>query len=374
MSCSPFATPRQRLLWLVILLSGLIAFAMNELVFRSYFIQDGFRLAADLDCFRANGAYLGRHIAAAADEAVRACSFKYPPPFLLLATPFSWLSPLACFIVWTIASLAVFLGGARTLRLKPAAIWLSLLAPPVLMCLAIAQNGVFLSMALLLSLAWAESAPVAAGIAAGFLVMKPQIGILLPICYLAARNWRAIAATLASAAALCVITTISFGFGVWEWFLHAGVTASKTDLAAPWPQSYQHIMITPFMLLRGLGSGLNSSWTVQLLCSLSAAWAVWMLWRAPLARRNTAILPLTLCLSAIATPYAYVYDLPALGLSLTAWSARQGWQRLGPLAWFWGWMSLYVFISVSLAPPGALCLGLLIFWLWREGNARCTQT
>lgn len=368
MSSSAFAAPRQRLLWAVILISCLIDFAMNERVFFNYFPQNGFRLAADLDCFRANGAYLGRHISEAAEEAARACTFKYPPPFLLLATPFSWFSPLACFIVWTLASLAALLATARALRLQPAIIWLGLLAPPTIMCLTIAENGIFLSMPLLLALAWAESAPVAAGIAAGFLVMKPQIGVLLPVCYLAARNWRAIGATFASVATLCVITNISFGFGIWKWFLHSGVAASKAALAAPWPQSYQHIMITPFMLLRGLGSGLNSAWVVQVLCSFSAVLAAWMLWRAPLARRNSAILPLTLCLTALTTPYAYVYDLPALGLSLAAWSAGQGWQRLGPLAWFWGWMSLYVFISVVLAPPGALCLGLLVFWLWRDGN------
>lgn len=356
--------PVKRLFGAVIILASVIAAYLYSLIMRRFFPHGGFLLPADLECFRANGAYLGRHIADTVAMTNQVCVFKYPPTFLLLAVPLSWLPPLPDFILWSLVSVMFLVLTGRVLGLGWRGIGLALLAPPVMLCLTIGQNGIFLSLALLFALVWAEGAPLAAGAIAGLLVAKPQLGLLLPICYLAARNWRAFGAAAASSVLLCLLSAALFGTGVWRDYLLHGAAVSSQALNAPWPQNYQHILVSPFILVRAWGGDMHAAYTVQILSSLAAAVAAWRLWSAP--RPHPARLALTLCLAALITPYSYLYDLPALSLALVALAAQTGWRRLGVLAWFWSFTSLYIFVATFFVPLGAPCVALMLPALWRR--------
>jgi Glycosyltransferase family 87 len=344
------------LAWLACGLSWLAALGVDAPLIRGYFPASGFRLAPDLACFRDNGAWLGRDLATAAQNAAQVCTYKYPPPFLFLATPLSWLTPEQDFAVWSAASVAALVLAAWALGLPRRAVLLGVLAPPTLLCLSIGESGMILSGLLLLALGWAETAPLAAGIAAGAMIVKPEFGLLLPVCYVASRNGRAFLAASVTAGSLCVLAEFVFGHGVWAHYLHAGIAATRATLAAPWPQRDQHIMVTPYSFAHSLGAGFGLANAAQSVVTLLAAVAAWKLWRGPPVPSR---LPMTLCLAALATPFACLYDLSALALVLAV-------EGGAAFVWFWIFSSLYLFVSVFSVSPGAPGLALLLWMLWRS--------
>lgn len=321
---------------------------------QGYFINHRIHLPADLACFRDNGAWLGRHLASMAPAAAHACTYKYPPPFLLLATPLSWGSAGQVFLIWSASSVAALILAARLLKMSWNTVFLGLIAPPTLLCLTIGENGILLSSLLLLALGLAETAPIAAGIAGGVMIVKPQLGLLLPVCYAASRNWRAFLAACVTVITLCVLATLLFGVNIWVDYLHHEITATRNTLAAPWPQPDQHLMVTPYIFLHSLGMGFAWANMVQIAVTLLAALITWHLWKEP--RRNIR-LPATLCLAALATPFACLYDLSALAMALAA-------EGGSAFFWFWIFSSFYLFVSVVFISVGAICLGGLLWLLW----------
>jgi len=344
------------LVWLACGVSWFAAFGIDIPLIRGYFRPSGFRLAADLACFRDNGAYLGRHVLTAAQSAAEICTYKYPPPFLFLATPLSWFKPEADFVLWSMVSAISLVCAARMLGLSWRAVFLGIAAPPTMLCLSIGESGIIVSALLLVALGWADVAPVAAGIAAGAMIVKPQLGLLLPVCYIASRNWRAFLTAAVTAGFLCVLAGVVFGHSVWLYYLHEGIEATHDTLAAPWPQLDQHIMVTPYIFMHSLGARFSLASAAQFVATILASLAVWKLWRNP---STPSRLPMTLCLAALATPFACLYDLSALVLIL----AVQGGM---PFVWFWIFSGFYLFVSVFSVAPAALGLALLLWMLWRE--------
>ena len=133
--------------------------------------------------------------------------FPYPPPFLLLVTPFSLLPYVWGFAAWVAVTLAIYLLVTR--RTVDAACSLS--HPSVLMNGLIGQNG-FLTAAIFTGgVSLLRGRPFVAGIILGCLVIKPQLALLLPVAVIAARLWPAIAGAIASAAALGLASLALFG-------------------------------------------------------------------------------------------------------------------------------------------------------------------
>lgn len=347
------------LVWFICGIAWLASVGIDISLFRGYFSASGFHLASDLTCFRDNGAWLGRHVAAAAQGAAQSCTYKYPPPFLFLAAPLSWFTPEQDFFVWNAVAVTVLVLAARVVRIPWRAVLLGILAPPTLLCLSFGESGIILSGLLLLALGLADTAPLAAGIAAGAMIVKPQLGLLLPVCYGASRNGRAFLAAAVTVGALCLLAEIMFGTGVWVDYFHQGLAATRATLAAPWPQRDQHIMVTPYIFLHSLGIKFGMASAAQFAVTLLAAVAVWRLWRGPATASRLAE---TLCLAALATPFACLYDLSALAVVLAVEGGTA-------LAWFWIFSGLYFFVSVFSISPGALCLALLLWILWRRPAA-----
>lgn len=335
-------------------LAWLVSLGVYVPLLRGYFFDHRVHLPADLACFRDNGAWLGRHLESMAPAASQACTYKYPPPFLLIATPLSWGSAEQDFVIWSAVSVAALILAARLLKMSWNTVLLGLIAPPTLLCLSIGESGILLSALLLLALGLVDTAPIAAGIAGGAMIVKPQLGLLLPVCYAASRNWRAFLAAGTTVISLCVLTTLLFGGQVWADYLHNGLAATRNTLAAPWPQRDQHIMVTPYIFLHSLGMGFAWANMAQIAITFVAAYIAWHLWRAP--RRGTR-LPATLCLAALATPFACLYDLSALAMALAA-------EGGSAFFWFWIFSSFYLFVSVAFISVGALCLAGLFWLLW----------
>jgi hypothetical protein len=323
-----------------------------------FFSASGFVVPSDLGCFRENGAWLGMHLSSASSLASQYCPYKYPPPFLFLATPLSWFTTEQDFFIWLFLSAAVFVTACKAIGVSWRYTIIGLMSPPTLLCFVLGESGIFISALLLIAFGLADTAPWIAGMAAGGLVMKPQLALLLPACYLASKNRKAFLAAALSSVVVCILSAAVFGYGVWHEYLGAGLVATHATLAAPWPQRDQHIMVTPYIFFHSMGMGFNLSMALQLVVTLLCMIMTWRLWRGP---KSLYRLPITLCLAALATPFACLYDLSALAVVVAVVGGK-------PFYWFWIFSGFYLVLAVCSFSPGAIVLALLLCFLYEQSR------
>jgi len=338
----------------------------NHLVLLSNFRQGSFSLPSDLLCFRDNALLVIHPTVALLKATAGMAPYMYPPPFMLLNAPLALLPPITEFWAWTAFSITLLILAGRCAGISWRGIALGLIMPAPLYGTVIAESGAIVSALLAISLALAESRPLLAGMAAGALVIKPQFGLLLPVCFLASRNFRALGAAIATTILLCALTTLCFGSALWVQYFMVKIPLSGRVIAQPWPHPFWIIAVSSFFTLRSLGAGLHLAYAVQSLATLAAIIAAWRLWRAP-APDPVGRLAATLCLAAIASPYVFTYDLAALSLILAGYAVADKNRILAPLAGFWVCSGCYVFFS-SMLSAGGILLPLLAARLWPKAG------
>ncbi len=244
--------------------------------------------------------------------------FYYPPTFLLLCAAIAHLPYIVAFLVFETGTLLFYLLVARhILGDRNSAILVPLLAfPPVLWTLGLGQNalltaGLFGSATLLV-----DRRPVVAGILFGALCYKPHFALLVPVALAAGGHWRALGATFASAAALCLLSLSVFGWDVWRDYLTAAVAS---------PAVYQSGRISftgfinPFGAVLLLGGTPTMAYRVQAVTILAAAALVAYVWRRGLSLPIRAATLAAATLAAL--PVALFYDLMLAAIA-TAWLLR----------------------------------------------------
>jgi hypothetical protein len=167
----------------------------------------------------------------------------------------------------------------------------------------IGQNG-FLTAALFIAGAFClGKKPFTAGLIFGCLIIKPQLGFLLPIAFVAAGQWRAFAGAAVSSLGLMLLAWIAFGSGAYLGMMKiAPVFASiASDGLVGW-----HKMGSVYASLRLAGLTAGAAWTLHALVALAAAAAVWLVWRRQVdLGAKAAVLAAA---SMLVSPYVYVYD------------------------------------------------------------------
>lgn len=255
-----------------------------------------------------------------------ALPFPYPPCFLLPLAPFGLLSyPLAAF-AWVLLGLAAYWTAAR--RWAPAMTWLALSFPPLLVNVVTGQTGLLVAALLIGSVTLLPKRPFVAGILLGLLVVKPQLGLVLPLALLAGREWRAIAGAASSSAGLILLSILVFGWTPYQaWLGNAGLIASiASEGLAGW-----HRMASVYGALRLAGLASGAAWAIHGLVALAAAGAACLVWyrKAGIEARAGALAAAT----ALASPYLFVYDTLILVVPFL-WLVGRGrhWPLLG-LVW-----------------------------------------
>lgn len=288
----------------------------------------------------------------------------YPPPFLVFVKPFAHLSMRVGYIAWVIASLLVLALCARWAGLGWGALGVGLVSPPVLFCAICGQSGMLVSAFCLLAYGFAGRRPWLSGAAAGCVIIKPQFGLLFPICFLALRVWRSIVAAIVAIIFLAVLTTLCFGWGV--WFNHGThrMGSAVSLLSVHWFAKIQTIMVSPYVLFQSFGASLPLAGLLQIFASLAAVFACWRLWRGHGARALSCLAP-SLCLTILATPYAYLYDMPALAMATANLAFTGSVRGAVALTAVFAVMCLYAPLSViAYHSFGALLLVLLLVLTW----------
>jgi len=150
--------------------------------------------------------------------------------------------------------------------------------------------------------------------------------LLVPVALVAARLWRTLIAACATAAALALLTSTVFGWGIWPAWLAALPEFSRQFAA----ESGEIVHLMPTVLATASQMGLSPSMAriAQWAAMLAAAALVFAVFRsAPLRTAGPALLVATF----LATPYAFVYDMPMLATAIL-WivaERRRGGEALG---------------------------------------------
>ncbi len=282
--------------------------------------------------------------------------YPYPPLFALIMAPFALLPVRAAFWAFSAVGLAAFLAACLAGRFAwRDLLWLMAL-PAVPICLVGGQNGLLSGAFMVAGLRLLPRRPLLAGLAFGLLAFKPQLGLLVPVALLAARQWRAIAAAMLAVLAQIVIAGLAFGWRVWPIFLHSlgGHFAAYGGAI-----SIDHLMPTVSAGMLQMGAGPGIAHAVQLLAAIAAAWVVWRVFSRGCGQVQGAAL---IAASFLATPYAFIYDMPMLSMAIL-WGARAPNLRRAEiiLLGLAALMPLLLPLSGQPMPVGALSLaGLLV--------------
>ena len=239
----------------------------------------------------------------------------YPPSFLLLLVPFGGLSVAVSYILFELASGAALVAALFSASDRPQA--RRLVIASAFLCFGAAdnvmqgQNG-FLTAALLIG-GWRATrwSPLLGGVLLGVLTIKPQFYLLVPVALIAARQWKALAASILAAIALAAISAALFGIDAWlrwlDFALHPGEWIANARLfGTSW-----------FAFLAGLGFSWKLAETGQMVVTAASAVVVYLSCRATMPRDQQ--LAILLAAMLIAAPHSSFYDTLLLAVAVSLW-------------------------------------------------------
>ena len=298
---------------------------------------------------------------------VPAYPYVYPPISMFLFRPFALLSFHAAWLAWNALGLALYLAGVRAL-LKTTALSLlaAFVAPATVIALTTGQTGLYTSAFALLGVAALRKNPPAAGLAIGLLAVKPQLALLPFLVLLLPGQRKAAACALVTVIVLLGSSVAVFGLDAWPAWLHA-MSGFAGSLSAS--QAHHEYGVSVYFSLLHLGLFKSAALTAQAFTLAAILYALYRaLQRGYTAPQQMAILTGTF----LATPYAVVYDLPAVSAVclLLYTEGRRGRFRPGELltaAAAWCMPALLVFYTRASIIGLALLLALLLLALRRAG-------
>ncbi len=281
--------------------------------------------------------------------------FVYPPSALLFLWPVAWAAPVPSFIVWSAASFAAYVLASWRRDVRLATLGLAAIVPSTFDALFAGQTALFAAALMIGACRALPRRPLLAGVLFGLLTVKPQYGVLVPVALLAARQWRAIAAAVATALVLVVLGGVVFGWGGWLRLPLALAALSREVAADPRFAQFSPTFASGLRIL-GLSGGI--AMVLEAAVALAATAAIWVVFRRPFSPFAMAAM---MAGAFLVTPYAAQYDLPVV--SFAAWAfACAAWQAPGGIsaleAGMVGLVALLPMLERAVAAPwGMVVLG-----------------
>ncbi len=270
----------------------------------------------------------------------------YPPTFLLVVWPFAFAPFPFAYLAFVLGGLlfAAFACTQLVRRRLPAAFWFAAAAfPPVWIVVMTGQNS-FLTVGLMaLGLAWLDRRPRLAGACFGLLVIKPQLGVLIPIALAFGRRWRAFAAAACTASLLCLVAGAVLGFDAYARFFETAAAFEHyvVEKMSDWPTG----MPTVFGAAHRAGLSAGYAYAIHGAVAAIAVAAVASLWIRN-AREKLRAAALVIA-SLLCQPYLMSYDFIWMALSLLLlWDdgVSHGWHPGELTVLVVAWLSPAVFL------------------------------
>jgi hypothetical protein len=296
---------------------------------------------------------------------------------LLLSAPLSLLPPLSSMAVWLVLTGGLLWVVMRAAGFPLAARAATMVSPAFWENAFDGHNGALLTACVIGSLTWARRRPALAGLCLSVLTLKPQMALIVPVCLLAARSWRALGWAAAFSLGWVATTLAWFGVKPWLDYLEFVIPQAREHLTIDQVPFgflyYQNLVVTVFAAARGFGAGVITAQTAQACATVVAVGLAARAWWARDIMRADWQLPMALTLIPLATPYAMTYDMIGPSLAAACLMAHPAPSRIAiyaaALAWAWPGLSFYA--GAMLVPGlGALVYAALAAAVWQAGQVR----
>jgi len=239
--------------------------------------------------------------------------WNYPPTYQLIISPLSLLPYFVSFAFFVGLGLYLYVVTLRPLfdaRLAAGrdAVFLALAFPAAFICAMHGQNALYSAAIFAGGLFLVERGrPWVAGFVLGFLICKPQLGVLLPLAFLIAGQWRLVFATGLSALVICGAATAFFGIELWAAFFSNTVLVGEIMDKGLLPLSK---MPSAFSFFREFGVSTYLAYMAQGLASVVAAGVMaYVWWRHGPDRLSFAVL---IAATLLVPPYTFDYEFAIL--------------------------------------------------------------
>lgn len=290
----------------------------------------------------------------------------YPAAFQVALMPFGALPFTLAFPAFIAVSATAYALSVRSPASMLPGLWRLMLASPTVVVGGrfIGQTSALWTAGLVAGL-WAMRGgkAAAAGLAIALLTMKTQLGLLIPVALIAARQWAVIGWATGFTLLITAAATAVTGLGYWPLLLDAlgDVVGRVADGTAK-----IHLMSSPYGFLRALGADHGVAIVPQLALTASLIAIIGWVW----SRRDLSkdLKCATLCAAIpLATPYAFNYEM-TLELAAALFLIRDGFgRRMAGKAWllvlWFGPAPLIIFptlLSIALYTPPILLVTLAI--------------
>jgi hypothetical protein len=221
-------------------------------------------------------------------------NYSYPPHTLLLGAILAIFPyPVALFL-WAMGGSILLYRAAKPY--VPFSPWLVLLVPS-LARIPYGQFGLLTSALFLFAMR-------GSGVAAGFLTMKPHLGILLAAAMAVKKRFRQILVALAVTVLLLLLSEWMFGLG--SAFLHEGLQTQALVLRTGFDAAYFSVMPSAYVALRHTGL----EWLAQAAVAVAALSILWQFRSAILADLAFPVATATF----IVLPYSFGYDMALVSI------------------------------------------------------------
>lgn len=276
--------------------------------------------------------------------------WAYPPTYLLMMLPFGRLPFFASYVAFQVASAGLLAGalllGEGDRRRKAVTVAAALICPAAAWNVGFGQNAFLVCALLIAGFRLREKRPILGGAVLGLLSFKPQFWMLVPIALIAARDWRALAAMLLSAAALAYASAAVLGADIWWRWLHFAL-ANLADPQANWTRLDRVWGDDVYACLVASGSPESLANAAQIAVAALAAGAVYRAFSRSLPLQCR--LALLLAATILAAPHSTPQDALMLAIAAVLWvfgETRQG------QAAMWEWtLALALWLIPLFNPP-----------------------
>ena len=240
-------------------------------------------------------------------------SWSYPPHFMLLVWPLSFLPYKMALLTFLGSTLALFVFACRKIAGTGLAnerlFWIMLL-PVIITNTVAAQNGFLTSGLMLLAFAVrAEGRYLFAGFLLACLTIKPQLGALIPLYLFIQRDWRTLVSASVFSVALIGISSLAFGADAWTAYLEVTVPY-MSHVMNTGTGIFVYMMPTFFMAARSLGLNADTAVWVQAVVAIPLL----LLFVYAILKTGNELTRLYLlaAFTFLLVPYGFNYDLGAL--------------------------------------------------------------
>lgn len=277
------------------------------------------------------------------EGALERLTWQYPPHAGLIFSPIGMLPFAAAYMTWFALGVAALAGSLVVAKVNQRAIVVLLLTSPVFLALITGQIALFMTSLMVVSVFWAKSRPILAGLAAGLLTIKPQLGIFLPLIFIAGGHWRAFLSAAVFSLTLWLGSVALLGVDVWmAFFERIGLVSDLvSEGVMPYNKMLNIYAASNFALLpQRLAYGITA------IAGIAAAAAVfWTSRKTDDPRWRYAVLATA---TLLVTPYSWYYEL-ALVLPAVWFALEHGYRK--------GWLeyereSVAILFALSVSLPG----------------------